>query len=349
MTRFIVGSFNKPNPWFRHSGEGIVVCELDEATGIIRRVSLHPDIDNAMWMTRVLDSLIVATELDGGEVGSFNRELNRIGLSRETFGRAICHLAVSADSRTLFAVNYFGGVTLHALGSNGAVAAAHREIIYNGSGPNVERQEKSHPHQAVVSPDGLFLYVCDLGCDKIWVHSIEGDNLGPAAAIEVPAGSGPRHLVFHPTLPRFYLLSELDGIIRVYSGRETQWKLVASHSAIPQDFAGPPAASAIRLHPSGKTLAAAERGSDSITVFRIETNGDLAIAANFPSGGNCPRDFDFTPSGRRLVMLNQNSDNVIAFGFDPETGLPDGSAGEPFVTGSPMCVVFDLPDATPSP
>jgi 6-phosphogluconolactonase len=340
MTRFLLGSVNKPNPWFRAAGEGVTVGELDETTGIIRRVSSHPDIENAMWMVRVRDGIIVATERNGGEVGAFDFELNRIGMARDTLGSAICHLAVSTDEQTLFAVSYLGGVTIHALSTDGAIAAAHREITYIGSGPNETRQEKSHPHQAVVSPDGKYLFVCDLGSDMVWVHPIEGNNLGPATANEVAAGSGPRHLVFHPTLPRLYLLGELDGMVHTYAGRGAEWTLIASYSAVPNNFVGAPAAGAIRLHPSGKTLATSERGSNSITVFRIEANGDLATAANFSTGGDCPRDFDFTPSGKRLLALNQNSDNVIAFGFDAETGLPNGSAGESFVAGCPVCVTF---------
>jgi len=82
------------------------------------------------------------------------------------------------------------------------------------------------------------------------------------------------------------------------------------------------------------------RGSDSLAVFTIDACGNLALAANFPSGGKTPRDFDFTPSGRWLVALNQDSDNAIAFGFDADTGLPTSHAGPPFAIGCPVCVIF---------
>jgi len=341
-TRLFIGSVNAPNPWFRAEGDGVSVCELDEATGTLTRVGAHAHIENAMWMMRAGDALLVAAErhTGGGEIGAFDTAFQRVGEPRQTPGSAICHLALAPGGETLYAVSYLGGVTVHALDAERSVTAAHQEIVYAGSGPHRERQEASHPHQAVVSPDGGHLFVCDLGCDKIWMHPLDRSALGPAGAIEAAAGSGPRHLVFHPTLPRFYLLSELDGIVRVYAGQGADWRLVAAHSALPENFSGTPGGSAIRLHPSGNTLAAAVRGSDNIAVFAIDAGGDLTPAANFSSGGKTPRDFDFTPSGRLLVALNQDSDNAVAFGFDADTGLPTGHVGPAFAIGCPVCVIF---------
>jgi 6-phosphogluconolactonase len=342
MTRLFIGSVSAPNPWFRAAGEGVTVCELDETTGVFARICAHSHVENAMWMIRAGGALLVASErhAGGGEIGAFDAAFRRVGVPCPTPGSAICHMALSPDGNTLYAASYIGGVTAHALGTDGSVAAAHHEITYVGSGPNRERQEDSHPHQAVVSPDGDYLFVCDLGCDKVWIHSLDGGKLERIGTIDVPAGCGPRHLVFHPTLPRLYLLSELDGVVRVYEGRSADWKLVALHTALPGNFCGTPGGAAIRLHPSGRTLAASVRGSDTVAVFDIDTHGDLTLAANFSAGGKTPRDFDFTPSGRWLVALNQDSDNAVAFRFDTDTGLPTGHAGAPFAIGCPVCVIF---------
>lgn len=343
MTRFLVGSINTPGPWFHATGEGVTLCEIDEASGEIRRVRAYPEFDNAMWMARGGRFTFVATErfLDGGEIVVFDPTMASTGPAQRTPGGAICHLALSPDGKALYTVSYLGGVTVHLIDDAGVIAPAHQEIAYIGSGANPERQEKSHPHQAVVSPDGKHLFVCDLGSDKVWVHPIEdGGKLGLPGAIDAAAGSGPRHLVFHPHLPRLYLLGELDAVVRVYEGSGADWKLVDSHTAIPENFTGTPGGGAIRLHPSGKTLAVSVRGSDTLAVFHLDARGDLTPAANFPTGGKTPRDFDFTPSGRRLLALNQDSDNLVAFGFDSATGLPTGDAGTPFALGCPMCVIF---------
>ena len=342
MTSLLIGSINTPGPWFHATGEGVTRCDLDEATGAISRARSFPEFENAIWMTRVGQFTFVATErfLEGGEVSAFDPTMARTGPMQKAPGGAICHLALSPDGKTLYTVSYLGGVTAHAVDERGVISPAHQEINYTGSGADKERQEKPHPHQAVVSPDGKHLFVCDLGCDKVWVHRIEGGKLNPAVALDAPAGSGPRHLVFHPRLPRFYLLGEIDSQVRVYEGAGANWKLVGSHTAISTGFTGAAHGGAIRLHPSGQTLAVSVRGSDNIAVFRLDRQGDLTPAANFPTGGKCPRDFDFTPSGRRLVALNQDSDHLVAHGFDPDAGLPTGHAGAPFAIGCPMCVIF---------
>ena len=55
--------------------------------------------------------------------------------------------------------------------------------------------------------------------------------------------------------------------------------------------------------------------------------------------GRTPRDFAIDPSGRFLLVANQNSDAVIVLRIDPQTGkLTD--AGKRAEIGTPMCVKF---------
>jgi len=54
----------------------------------------------------------------------------------------------------------------------------------------------------------------DLGLDQIKVYSIEDDSsLKKVSDLKLPAGSGPRHLVFHPNHQYFYVFGELDNTI----------------------------------------------------------------------------------------------------------------------------------------
>lgn len=342
MTRFYLGSINTQGPWFHATGEGLTVCELDESTGTITRTAKYPAVENAIWITPSADRLYIATErfLDSGEIGVFDHKIARIGAAQKTPGGAICHLAIAPDGRNLYAASYLGGITVHSMDLQGGIAPAHQTIHYQGSGANKDRQQGPHPHQAVVSPDGKQLFVCDLGSDRIRVHSIECGTLGDTQDLVAPAGSGPRHLVFHPKHPRFYLLGELDAKVHVFENNGTGWKVIASHSALPAGFSGTPGGGAIKFHPSGKTLAVSVRGSDNIAVFPIDERGDLGTAQTFSTRGKTPRDFGFSPSGRQLLALNQDSDNVVVFEFNAATGLPTGHASEPFAIGCPVCVVF---------
>ncbi|CAN8099159.1 unnamed protein product [Discula destructiva] len=91
------------------------------------------------------------------------------------------------------------------------------------AGPNELRQEQPHPHDAILDPEGRFVFVPDLGTDLIQRYLVNKDGRGGLtrlAPIVAPAGSGPRHGVFVKTgdaRTYFYLLSELVNSITGYS------------------------------------------------------------------------------------------------------------------------------------
>jgi 6-phosphogluconolactonase (cycloisomerase 2 family) len=82
------------------------------------------------------------------------------------------------------------------------ISAADPILVHmSGTGPNLARQQSSHPHQVVMHPDRQELLVPDLGADKTWRFARD-DNTGswnPIGAVHYPAGSGPRHVALHGT------------------------------------------------------------------------------------------------------------------------------------------------------
>jgi len=91
---------------------------------------------------------------------------------------------------------------------------------------NKIRQEASHPHSAIISPDNKYIFVQDLGSDKIWLHSMSkikselsdknSHLLTVDSSVDLSPGSGPRHLIFHQTLPFAYLITELTSTVCVF-------------------------------------------------------------------------------------------------------------------------------------
>ncbi|HEX7261031.1 MAG TPA: lactonase family protein [Luteolibacter sp.] len=345
-TVFHVGSYCVPGAYFHATGEGLTACALDEVTGEISRLSVRKDVGNAGWLARSGGLLVVAADhyLEAGEISASTLRdggtSENLGAPQSSMGGAFCHVAISPNGRTAFAASYLGGLIVHHLDSNDGVSAAHQHITYSGSGPNKERQGESHPHQAAVTPDGSQVLVCDLGCDKIWVHPFDGTSLGEAVGIAIQPGSGPRHLVIHPKLPRLYLMCELDAKLRVLEATGQTWREIAVHATLPDEFTGEPAGCAIHFHPGGKSLLVSNRNSNSITVFAVNAAGDLARAAVFPCQGETPREFAISPSGRWLLVVNQDSHQIVPFELDPASGLPTGHAGPAFACGSPMCLTF---------
>ena len=68
----------------------------------------------------------------------------------------------------------------------------------------------------------------------------------------------------------------------------------------------------------------------------------MLTAAGFePTQGKTPRSFSIDPSGRYLLAANQNSDSVVVFRIDEESGklTPTGTTVN---VPSPVCVEFAL-------
>ena len=72
-------------------------------------------------------------------------------------------------------------------------------LQFNGSGPNTDRQQSSHPHDVVAIPGRSEIVVPDLGADRAWrvVYDEEQGALSLQGEVTYPPGTGPRHAVFH--------------------------------------------------------------------------------------------------------------------------------------------------------
>jgi 6-phosphogluconolactonase len=75
-------------------------------------------------------------------------------------------------------------------------------------------------------------------------------------------------------------------------------------------------------------------------VFAINTRkGTLTPAGHVPTLGKTPRNFAIDPTGTYLFAANQNSDSIVQFRIDPNSGrlTPTGQVLE---VPSPVCVTF---------
>ena len=49
----------------------------------------------------------------------------------------------------------------------------YKNIMHDGYGVNVQRQEMPHPHSAMLSPDEKFLFVANLGNDRLYRYGFD--------------------------------------------------------------------------------------------------------------------------------------------------------------------------------
>jgi len=97
---------------------------------------------------------------------------------------------------------------------------------------------------------------------------------------------------------------------------------------------------AIKISPDGKYLYASNRGNaNDIVQYAIDPdNGTLTFISRTPSLGKGPRDFVIDPSGKFLVVANQNSDSIIVYRLDAN-GKPTTVVTR-IQVGNPVCLKF---------
>ena len=259
-------------------------------------------------------------------------------------GEDPCYLSFDKTDKYLFVANYTSGnVVVFPIGADGKLGAATANVRDEGIlGPNKERQDGPHAHWVAASRGNRFVYVADLGLDKVLVYKFDSakGTLAPADAAVANSGTGPRHLAFSSDGKFLYVLGELQSTLTVFSNDAETFRLLQTAPMLPTGFSGRNDASEIEIHPNGKFLYAANRGHDSIAAFHIDSaTGKLTSAGDFSVEGKEPRHFAIDPAGRYLLAENQLSDKIMTFRIDQKSGAltPTGdTAGVP----SPVCLVF---------
>lgn len=191
-----------------------------------------------------------------------------------------------------------------------------RLIAFNGSGVDRARQDCSHPHCVTETPDRNYLCVNDLGTDRIHILTPE---LVPISSMALPAGSGPRHLVFSKDGKFAYCANELASTVSVLRYRQGSLRYLRSYPTVSETFSGENAAAAIKLSADGRHLYVSNRGHDSVAEFAAEGE-KLRLLRALPCHGSSPR--DFAVSGDWLLCANENSDSVTVLSLSGAAETP---------------------------
>lgn len=282
--------------------------------------------------------LLFVTELGEGGAGlvhSFRREAGSGELSRLSTGQAggggLCHLNLDRSERWLLAASYGDACVsvfpISAEGRIGALAQSFR-LEGPGSGVNAARQEGPHAHSIYAAPSNRFVFVCDLGMDRICVYAFDADSgrleAAPTPFVATAPGAGPRHLAFHANGQWVYGINELDGSISHYLWNADTGSLEAQGAlaTLPDGFSGENTTAEILVHPNGRFLYGSNRGHDSLVAYAIDAeSGALSLVQRIASGGAHPRNFVLNSGGGLLAVANRDSNNVVYFSVEAETGL----------------------------
>ena len=289
-----------------------------------------------------------STMKSGGGVSSFsfNKKPGKLAFinTQSSGGSHPCYVTIDNTGKWLFAGNYSSGnFSLFPLSANGGIENAKNNVQHFGKGVVKERQEAPHVHGTFLTSDNKYLLVPDLGIDKVMVYQFDAPtgNLTEAKNpfIQVPGGNGPRHLAFDPSGKHLYLIQELTGTIAAFTFVDGKATLFQTISTLPEDYKGSLGSADIHVSPDGKFLYASNRGdADNLAIYSIDaTTGILKLVGHQSTLGKTPRNFNFDPTGNYLLVANQNSNNIVIFTIDHNTGLLTDT-GKRINVPNPVCI-----------
>ncbi|MGG3797899.1 lactonase family protein [Metabacillus fastidiosus] len=327
--------------------KGIYSFTLDTEKKTLGDIKVAAELENPTYVTISENNenlYAVVREGDSGGVASYSIKdglLERIN-SQVRDGAPPCHVSVDKKNTNVLSASYHHGTIESYLLEAGTIQPPVSTIPFKGSGPNKDRQDNAHTHFSGFTPDGKYAVAVDLGCDKVATFHVNNGVLTEACTVLVKAGSGPRHITFHPNGKYAYVMTELSNEVITLSynpenGILTELQYI---STIPNDFTKNNQGSAIHISSDGRFIYAGNRGHNSIAIFRVnEGNGELTFVEHTSTEGDWPRDFVLDPTEKFLIATNQESSNVVLYERDIESGKLTLLQSDVTVP-DPVCVKF---------
>ncbi|SQF97665.1 protein PggL [Paucimonas lemoignei] len=343
MTEYdvLIGSYTQG------ASEGIYRYRFDSQTGKLDSKPVQViTTDNPSWLTLSKDQrhLFVVNENGPGgkdvvgKVSSFAIDpkthnvtpINQV----QSRGEEPTHSSLSPDQRFLFVSNYAvhpnpgGALAVIPVGKDGKLSEVVQVSNNHGASKvNPERQASSHVHSAIPTPDDKYVVTSDLGADKMLVFSYDGNRAEPLQpaknpTVQLPPGSGPRHLLFSKDGKHAWLTLEMVAQVAVFDYHDGVFKQTQTVDLKNKDAQQKVGGGGLHTSPDGKFLYVANRGeANQLLVFAIDGKGQLKEIQRRSVEGVEPREFSFDPSGHFMLIANQKSNQIVTVKVDPKTGM----------------------------
>ncbi|GAB7359571.1 hypothetical protein MBLNU230_g6758t1 [Neophaeotheca triangularis] len=307
--------------------------------------------------------------------GSLDHVQNTTTISGPVSGQIY---GAAAGRRAIALAHYSGSAVSSWLLDGGGRFTLNQNIPYtlDEPGPNADRQDAPHEHQAILDPTGQYILVPDLAADLVRVLAIDPQTLEltPTKPLQAPPGSGPRHGVFYnpysvaceSCTTFFYLVTELGSTVEGYHitylpnrGGLAFENVYSSNTRglFNTDRINAPAE--IQISPDNRFLTISNRNdtsfslpnpapgngtlipSDSLSTFQLSKTGELSFVQLWPAGGRFPRHFSMNAVGDLVAVGLQNDGVVRILGRDVATGLIGEPVASLAIEGEVSAVVWD--------
>lgn len=331
---FLVGTYTE------NKSQGINVVDYDVKANTVSVKKIIGGIENPSFViANKAKTIVVAVEEtesnDGGKVTSFSYDAKTENYTKInsffTKGNHPCTVAFSKNEKYVLVGNYSGGnVIVFPIDKSGKLSENIQLFQYDGKSINSDRQEKSHVHSIVFHPSENNIFVTDLGRDVIEIIPFDENTIPflqskETKTVNVPKGSGPRHLIFNKAGTKAFVTFELTNEIALFDYKNNEFTLVKTIN-LTDDATKNGSAAEVRLSKNEKFLYASVRGNDNFIAV-IELENEFKIIQKIPTG-KAPRNFILTNNDKTVLVANQLSNSILIFNRDTKTGLLTATSSE---------------------
>lgn len=329
--------------------QSLHVLQCDPQTGAAKIVQTVRGIQGTTYFSfdrpgRNLYSCI-GEKVDGklrGSLVRFDVKDGRIGAMARLASlpcETPCHVSLSPDERTVAFAAYSSATA----GTMPIAGGDARCVVHpnDGLGPNRRRQEHAHAHCSFFTPDGKALGIIDLGTDRICFYEPATMRILPDMTVRSDPGDGPRHAIWSKDGRFLFVVNELGNSVSGFAFDGGRFTRTGKWSTLPKEADGVETkASAIKMTADGKILMASNRGFDSIAFYDVDgKEGTLALRNVAKLCGSFPRDFEFMPGERFMVVGHKMSNEIQVYAFD-RNSCTLTPAGKPIACWRPLCFKF---------
>lgn len=335
----------------------IYAARFDEMTGQLTSLGQVTKLDRPTWIVANPEQPIIYSVNELGNFGAVQgqvvaykvnpsngglAEINRV----EAGGGGTTNLFLDQASQTIFTANYgTGQVSAVPIKPDGSLGALTSVVQDYGSGPS-PRQQGPHAHAVGLDPSHQWLFVPDLGADRMFEYHFNDATrtLTPANPPyhQFAPGTGPRHLAFSADGRFIYMESELTAKVYVFALDAKTGKVseVQQVSGVPAGFTGETSGAEIAVSRDGRFVYTSNRGDDTLEAYaRKQSSGKLTEIQRLPAQGKNPWSFAIDPSAHWLLVTDQASNEVVVLKINPRTGKLSAS-GMSMPCLSPVSATF---------
>lgn len=319
--------------------QGIYAARLNTKTGQLSLIGVAAELQRATWFVAHPSLPVIYSVADSG--GGMEADSNIVSFKIDaTTGKLQMLNKVDAGGRDATAMDLDGASNTLLVGNHGSGSLTALPLLPDGSvGPVVSvqqdygtgptpRQKTPAAHGVAVDPSHKYVLVTDFGADRVFVYHFAGATRTLSSADPpfeaFPAGSGPRHVLFHPN-GRFVIVdTELTGALSSFAWHEETGRLdhVQTLSPYPAGYSGEKSAAEIAVSRDGHFVYLSLRGDeDKILVYAFDAKrGTMQEIQRISAGGKTPWSFGLDRTGHWMLVTNEASNSVVELEVDRTTG-----------------------------